>query len=363
MHDVDYMKKAIALAKNGIGFVNPNPLVGAVIVKNGKIIGEGWHECYGQPHAERNALKHCTESPENAEIYVTLEPCCHYGKNPPCTEALIQAGIRKVFVGSNDPNPLVAGKGIQQLRNAGIEVFTGICKEECDKLNKIFFHYITTGKPYCLLKIAMTADGKIATRSGKSKWITGEKARQHVHETRKRFSAILCGIGTVLADDPLLNCRTENPSHPTRIICDTQLRIPLNSRILQTAKTIPTIIATSCKENSALAAVQQTGAEILQLPISEGHVDLSVLMEKLGNSGIDSVLIEGGAEIHEAALHSGIVQHVQIYIAPKIFGGVSAKSAVGGSGVAEVSEAYSLSSPEIRRYDEDILLDYDVIGG
>lgn len=207
-----YMLRAIELAKLGTGFVNPNPLVGAVIVKNGRIIGEGYHMKYGTLHAERNALKNCTESPEGAEMYVTLEPCCHYGKNPPCTDAVIASGIKKVYVGSDDPNPLVAGKGIKILRENGIEVVTHFMKEECDKLNDIFFYYITNKKPYVILKYAMTADGKIATSTGKSKWISNEASREHTHQTRKKVAAILVGIGTVLNDNPMLNCRCENPS-------------------------------------------------------------------------------------------------------------------------------------------------------
>ncbi len=361
MESTDYMRRAVELARNGIGFVNPNPLVGAVIVKDGRIIGEGWHEKYGELHAERNALKNCTESPEGAEMYVTLEPCCHYGKNPPCTEALIQAGIRKVYIGSDDPNPLVAGKGIQQLQEAGIEVETGVCKTECDRLNRIFFHYITTKTPYCMMKIAMTADGKTATRAGLSKWITGEASRQHVHELRKQFAGIMCGIGTVIADDPSLTCRIENPSNPVRIVCDTHLRIPMDCKIVHTAKEVPTIIATASENHAKLEKLQNLGVQILQVSSKEGHINLKSLMRKLGAQGLDSVLLEGGSHLHESALRAGIVQHVQIYIAPKIFGGVSAKTAIGGVGVSEVDEAYRLSAPEIRQYGNDILLDYDIL--
>ncbi|MBR0484106.1 MAG: bifunctional diaminohydroxyphosphoribosylaminopyrimidine deaminase/5-amino-6-(5-phosphoribosylamino)uracil reductase RibD [Oscillospiraceae bacterium] len=363
MTDEEYMLRAVQLARNGIGFVNPNPLVGAVIVKNGNIIGEGWHEQYGQPHAERNALKNCTESPEGAEIYVTLEPCCHHGKQPPCTEAIIQAGIRKVYIGSDDPNPLVAGKGAELLRQAGIEVQTGVCQAECDKLNKIFFHYITTKTPYCMMKIAMTADGKTATRTGLSRWITNEASRRHVHETRKQFSGIMCGIGTVIADNPSLTCRIENPSNPTRIICDTHLRIPVECNIVRTADQVPTIVATSSQDEAKLEKLRNHGVQILKIKAHEGNINLKLLMKKLGEQGIDSVLLEGGACLHESALRAGIVQHVQIYIAPKIFGGVSAKTAVGGLGVEEVDEAYRLSTPEIRTFGSDILLDYDILEG
>ena len=320
-------------------------------------------EKYGQPHAERNALKNCTEDPRGAEIYVTLEPCCHHGKNPPCTDALIEAGIKKVYIGSDDPNPLVAGKGIARLLDAGIEVVKGICKEECDKLNFIFFHYITSRTPYCMMKIAMTADGKTATRSGFSKWITGEASRRHVHELRKQFAGIMCGIGTVLTDDPTLNCRIENPSNPIRIICDTNLRIPLDCKIVHSAKEIPTIVATSCIDEQKVSALETYGVQILEVPSEDGHIKLNTLMHKLGAMKIDSVLLEGGAELHESALRAGIVQHIQVYIAPKIFGGAGAKSAIGGLGVSAVDDAYRLSAPTIRRFGDDVLLDYDILEG
>ena len=357
-----YMQRAIALAKQGSGFVNPNPLVGAVIVKDGRIIGEGYHMKYGTPHAERNALANCTEDPAGAEMYVALEPCCHYGKNPPCTEAVIAAGIRKVYTGSDDPNPLVAGKGLQQLRDAGIEVETGICKSECDKMNRIFFHYITTKTPYCILKTAMTADGKTATRTGKSQWITNELSRAHVHETRKRCAAILCGIGTVLADDPMLNCRTENPSNPVRIVCDTHLRIPLQSKLVQTAREIPTYVAACGGDLDKRASLEAAGVHILDVPAdAEGHTDLRALMQILGDMKLDSVLIEGGAELHGAALQAGIVQAVQVYMAPMMFGGREAKTAVGGVGAAEIADAVRFGTPEITRFGNDILLEYEVI--
>lgn len=362
MTDIEWMRRAIALARNGTGFVNPNPLVGAVIVRDGKCIGEGWHERYGEPHAERNALANCTENPKGADMYVTLEPCCHTGKQPPCTEAIIAAGIRKVFVGSDDPNMLVAGKGIGQLRDAGIEVETQFLKEECDALNPIFFHYITTKTPYVIMKIAMTADGKTATRAGLSKWITGAEARRHVHETRKRCAAIMIGIGTVLADDPTLNCRIENPSHPIRVICDSNLQIPIDCKLVATAREIPTYVAACHIDRRKAAELEAQGVHVLETISTDGRVNLKSLMRRLGALGIDSILLEGGAALHEAALREGIVQHVQVYIAPKMFGGVSAKSAVGGLGVYEVEEAYRLTRPTFERFGDDILLEFDVKG-
>lgn len=357
-----YMERAINLAKRGIGFVNPNPLVGAVIIKDGRIIGEGYHERCGGLHAERNALQNCTEDPRGATMFVTLEPCCHHGKTPPCTDAIIEHGIATVFVGSDDPNPLVAGKGVQALRDAGITVHTGMCKEECDALNRVFFHYIRTKTPFCVMKTAMTADGKTATRTGLSRWISNSESRRHVHETRKRVAGIMVGIGTVLSDDPMLNCRADNPSHPARIVCDTNLQIPEDCRLVHSAQDIPTYVAASRIDPRKRAVLEQRGVHVLEIPEMDGHVNLRALMYRLGELEIDSILIEGGAALHEAALRSGIVQHVHVYVAPKIFGGFSAKSAVGGLGVASPDEAYRLSCPTITRFGDDVLLEYDVEG-
>ncbi|MCR4645415.1 MAG: bifunctional diaminohydroxyphosphoribosylaminopyrimidine deaminase/5-amino-6-(5-phosphoribosylamino)uracil reductase RibD [Oscillospiraceae bacterium] len=361
MKPEECMKRAIELAENGVGFVNPNPLVGAVIVRDGEIIGEGWHQKYGEAHAEVNALNACTESPVGAELFVTLEPCCHQGHQPPCTDAIIKAGISKVWIGSMDPNPLVAGKGAAMLEAAGIEVVRDFLKEECMKLNKIFFHYISTKTPYVILKIAMTADGKTATRAGLSRWITGVEARRHVHEMRKRCAAIMVGIGTVLADDPMLTCRVENPSNPVRVICDSNLQIPLDCKLVATAKEIPTYVACCGSDSRKTELLEKRGVHVLEIVSSDGRVNLRSLMRKLGSLGIDSVLLEGGAALHEAALRSGIVQQMQVYIAPKVFGGVSAKSAVGGLGVYEVEEAYRLAPPTISRFGEDVLLDFEVL--
>ncbi len=358
-----YMRMAIELASGGIGFVNPNPLVGAVIVKNGRVIGQGFHERCGELHAERNAFVHCTESAEGADIYVTLEPCCHYGRTSPCTEAIIEHKIKRVFVGSDDPNPKVSGNGINKLRDNGIEVITGVLKHECDSLNEIFFHYISTSMPYVILKYAMTADGKISTFSGKSKWITCEESRKNVHNTRKRVAAIMTGVGTVIADDPMLTCRIENPSNPIRIICDSTLRIPVHSNILATSHDIPTYIATVSDDEEKCDIIRQMGAGIIKTTRKNCRVDLYELMEKLGQMNIDSILVEGGAELAYSALESNIVNKLQVYIAPKIFGGSCAKTAVSGKGVNLPSEAFMLSSPEIKRIGDDILLEYNIKQG
>lgn len=355
-----YMRRAIELAQKGTGWTSPNPLVGAVIVKNGEIIGEGYHAKYGDLHAERNALKNCTTSPKGADIYVTLEPCCHHGKQPPCTDALIEAGIQKVYIGSDDPNPLVAGKGIQILRAHGIEVVTHFLKEECDALNDVFFHFIQNKTPYVVMKYAMSMDGKIAAASGDARWVTGEMARKKVHLDRHRYTGIMVGIGTVLADDPVLNCRVENTKNPVRIVCDTRLRIPEVSAIVQTANTIPTIIATASKNTEKMALLKACGCQILEVPVADGHIDLKVLMQMLGAQGIDSILLEGGAALNWSALQSGIIQKVQTYIAPKIIGGNTAKTPVGGQGILKMSDAFELERQKIEYIDEDIFIESTV---
>lgn len=368
MTNEEFMRLAIEEAKRGIGFVNPNPLVGAVIVKNGRIIGKGAHLRYGSLHAERNALAACSESTDGADMYVTLEPCCHYGKNPPCTEAVIASGIRRVFVGSSDPNPLVAGKGIQRLKAARIRVTEGVLKDECDALNSIFFHYITSKTPFVTMKYAMSADGKIAAYTGSSKWITGEEARLDVQHERLRHSAIMVGVGTVIADDPSLTCRLEGGRNPIRIICDSNLRIPPDCGIVRTAKDVPTIIA--CCESADIAKMnrleKQYGCKIIAVKSENDRVDLRELMRKLGEQGIDSILLEGGSELNWSALSSGIVNRVLGYIAPKLIGGNNAKSPIGGIGAPAPDDGWQLADTKLRTIGNDILMEsrviYDVHG-
>ena len=350
----EYMRRAIELAKKGCGYTNPNPLVGAVIVKDQRVIGEGYHEKIGGLHAERNALKNCIEDPEGAEIYVTLEPCCHYGKTPPCTEALIEAGIKKVYVGNLDPNPKVAGGGIKILNDHGIETETGILEEECRQLNDIFFHYIQNDIPYTALKYAMTLDGKIATATGESKWITGEEARRHVHTLRHQYAAIMAGIGTVLADDPMLNARIEHGNDPIRVICDSNLRISEGSNIVKTAREIPTIIATISEDQEKIAKLEQKGCKILKTSEQDGKVNVKEVLKQLRNMEIDSVLVEGGGAIHGSFLTSGLVQKVYCYIAPKMIGGKDALSPVLGKGIEKMSDAVEITDVTVQNFGSDI---------
>lgn len=359
--DIEYMKLALELAQMGCGHVNPNPMVGAVIVKNDRIIGKGYHTRCGNLHAEREALVACTESPEGAEMYVTLEPCCHYGKQPPCTDALIEAGISHVYVGSPDPNPLVAGKGIGILREHGIEVTENVLREECDEINYVFLHYIRTGLPYVVMKYAMTMDGKTAARTGEARWITGETARKNVHSDRNRYYGIMIGIGTLLADDPLLTCRLPGGKNPVRIICDSKLRTPLTSQIVKTANEVPTIIAACSDDKDRIDALEKKGCTVIRVSEKNGHADLNELMRKLGEMKIDSILLEGGSQLNWSALESGIVNRVQAYVAPKILGGKTAPSPVGGIGVDIPDAAFMLTPPKVTIIDNDILLESEVI--
>ena len=373
LSDEIFMRRAIELAKMGLGRTNPNPLVGAVIVKEGAVIGEGYHHVYGDLHAERDAIKNCKEKgndPAGATIYVTLEPCSHFGKQPPCIHAVKEAGISKVVIGSRDPNPLVNGKGTRWLRENGIEVIEDFLREECDSLNEIFFHYINTKTPFVALKYAMTMDGKIATKTGESKWISGEKSREHAHSLRNKYTCIMAGIGTVLADDPMLNCRIAGGRNPVRVICDSSLKIPLESNIVKTAKDIPTIVACTriatvdSKENAdintstradKIAALQKAGIEVFT---TDGDkVDLKALMTHLAEKKLDSVLIEGGGEINFSALNAGIVNKVYAYIAPQCFGGF-AKSPVGGTGIDKVCDSFKFKVTDTKMIDGDVLVEF-----
>lgn len=367
------MRRAIELAKKGGGFVHPNPLVGCVVVKDGHIIAEGYHEKYGGFHAERNALTYCKTETNEALLYVTLEPCCHYGKTPPCTEIIIEKGIKKVFVGILDPNPLVAGKGVKMLQDAGIEVEVGICEDEIRELNKVFLKYITTKRPYVIMKTAMTLDGKIAAHTGDSKWVTNEESRKMVHQLRGEMAGVVVGIGTVLADDPMLTCRLEGNHHqPIRIVVDSNLRIPIDSQLVKTAKEYKTIIATTVISTEAersgeisfncrrfldsLRSLEMTGAEIIECQSNNNRVDINDLMTRLGSMGIDSLLLEGGSTLDAAFLEAGCVDEVWAFIAPKIIGGSDAKTPVAGKGIDRMCDAINLQNIDIQNINGDILI-------
>ena len=356
--DKKYMRIALEIARNGEGRVNPNPLVGAVIVKDDEIVAKGWHAYFGGPHAERHAMSKCTpEDLRGAIMYVTLEPCNHHGKTPPCTDAIIAAGIAEVVVGCKDQNPAVGGNGIAKLLEAGVHVRTGVLEEECLEINKIFFHYISKGTPYVNMKYAMTIDGRISTASGDSKWITGETARERVHRDRNRYAAIMVGVGTIIEDDPDLTCRIEGGRNPLRVICDTHLRTPLSSRIVRSANKVPTVIATCSTNACVISQYKALGCDVVCLPNRDG-VDLVELMTILGKRGIDSVLQEGGAKLNWSALEAGIINGVQAYVAPKFFG--SGAPPVTGRGVDSPSEALLLKNMRVTHLGKDVLIEADI---
>ena len=362
MFERKYMRLAIKLANKGAGAVNPNPLVGAVIVKDDQIIGQGYHKAYGGLHAEREAFENLTQSAEGADMYVTLEPCCHHGKQPPCVEAIVEHKIKRVYVGSDDPNSLVSGKGYEYLREHGVEVHTHMMKDKCDELNDIFFHYITTKTPYVIMKYAMTMDGKISAYTGKSKWISNEASRHNSQELRNICSGIMVGIGTVFADDPMLTCRLEDGHNPVRIICDTKLRIPMDSNIVKTAGEVRTIVAAGesikGKINDKYNELMKKNVEVIFIEEEDGEINLKMLMNKLGELEIDSVIIEGGGTLNYSALKAEIVNEVMIYMAPKLLGGKDALTAVEGKGFEEPDLAAHFTLKEVRNLDDDLLIRY-----
>ncbi len=351
------MKEAIKLAKKGAGYVSPNPMVGCVIVKNDTIIGKGWHKKYGDAHSEVNAIHSASESIEGSEVYVTLEPCSHYGKTPPCAKALIEHNVKKVYVGCLDPNPLVAGKGVKMLRDAGIDVEVGVMEQECKDINPIFFKYITTHTPFVVMKSAVTLDGKIATYTGDSRWVTNEKSRLFCQELRHKLKAIMVGINTVMIDNPSLTCRIENGINPIRIIVDSNLRIPLQSKVLQLKNDDRCIIATvEITDTDKANKLRENGIEILECKSKNNEVDLIDLMKQLGKLKIDSILLEGGGTLNYSAIESGIVDYALTFISPKIVGGKTAKTSVEGTGIEHMSDAIKIENPKVKFFDEDILI-------
>lgn len=364
------MRIALDLAQKGRGNVHPNPLVGAIIVKNETVIGKGFHEKRGQAHAEVNAISdarsHGCEDFSDTILYVTLEPCCHYGKTPPCTDLIISCGIKKVIFGMNDPNPLVQGKGKTALEHAGITVIAGVLESECISLNRIFIKYITKKVPFVLLKTALSLDGKIATSNGESRWISCEESRADVHRLRNEYTAVMCGINTVLEDNPLLNIRlTKNIStpivNPIRIITDSTLRIPFDSNIVQTAHQIPTIIATIAPVlPEKKEFLENAGVTILCVGEKNGKVNLNELMIELGKLEIDSILLEGGSSLSFSALESEVVDCIRFYIAPILIGGEKSKNAVGGKGFIPLSAAAKISNIRSSFLGTDIIIEGDI---
>jgi diaminohydroxyphosphoribosylaminopyrimidine deaminase/5-amino-6-(5-phosphoribosylamino)uracil reductase len=357
-----WMGKALVLAEKARGCTSPNPLVGAIVVRNGRSVGEGYHRKAGDAHAEVIALDKAGEQASGAVLFVTLEPCCHEGKTPPCTKRIIASGIKKVIVAMKDPNPLVSGKGIEELEGEGIEVSCGLLEKKARQVNEVFVKYITSGCPFVTMKAAVSLDGKIATRTGESRWITGHASREYVHKQRSFHDAILVGVDTVLADNPHLTCRIKDkePYVVRRIIVDSRGRTPPDANVLMAPAEKKTIIAATGEiPASRVMELEQAGAEVLVTDAdSHGRVDLISLMNRLGQREISSVFIEGGGRVNAAAVKAGIVDKLLLFIAPKIIGGRNAPTFIEGDGIEHIEEAWHLYLSSMHRYDGDIMCEY-----
>jgi diaminohydroxyphosphoribosylaminopyrimidine deaminase/5-amino-6-(5-phosphoribosylamino)uracil reductase len=354
--DWPWMQRALELAERGRGYVEPNPLVGAVVVRDGRAVGEGWHQRYGEAHAEIHALAAAGEAARDATLYVTLEPCCHHGKTPPCTDAVLRAGIRRVVAAMSDPFPEVAGKGTALLRAAGVEVETALGEAEARRLNAPYLKLLATGRPYVHAKWAMTLDGKIATRTGDSKWISNETARHRVHALRGRMDAILVGIGTVLADDPQLTARPPGPRTAVRIILDSQGRLPNDCQLAQTARQTPVLVVTAnLLPANRMAELQALGCEALSLP-SASRPGVGALLDELGRRRMTNILVEGGSEVLGSFLDARAMDEVHVFVAPRLVGGALARTPVASVGVGKIAQSLLLPEWHVERVGDNILV-------
>jgi diaminohydroxyphosphoribosylaminopyrimidine deaminase/5-amino-6-(5-phosphoribosylamino)uracil reductase len=353
--DIRWMKRALELAEHGRGLVEPNPLVGAVVVRNDQCVGEGWHERFGAVHAEIHALARAGQAARGATLYITLEPCCHHGKTPPCTDAILQAGVRRVVAAMLDPFPQVAGRGAGQLRQAGISVDLDVCRAEARRLNAPYLTLVGRGRPHVHAKWAMTLDGKICTRSGDSQWISGAASRRYVHELRGRMDAIVIGIGTALADDPRLTARPPGPRAPCRIVLDSRARLPMTSKLAATARETPTLVAVGAQAHpDQVQSLREQGCEVLLLSENE-QVRVTDLLNELGRRRWTNVLVEGGSAVLGSFFDAGVVDEVHAFIAPKIVGGAG-KSPVGGRGIEQIARAVSLHDCDVQQFEGDVLV-------
>ena len=355
------MLKALELARKGK--TSPNPMVGAVLVKNNRIIAEGFHSRAGGPHAEVVALRKAGGKARGADLYVNLEPCCHVGRTPPCTDAIIQSGVTRVFIGMKDPNKLVKGKGIRILKAAGIKVSAGLMKKDCEKLNEVFVKVMKTGMPFVTVKTAMSLDGKIATREGDSRWISGVKSRDFVHELRNQNDAILVGTNTILKDNPQLTCRLKKKRgrHPARIILDRRNRIPLTAKVFTNSQTQRVVYVSGSKLSTKREQLLKTkNIEVLKVKTLKSGFDLKQLMKLLAQKELNSILIEGGGEINSSALEAGIVDRVFAFISPILVGGQQAPSPIGGEGVAKITKAMRLGNMKVIPIGDDLMVEAEI---
>lgn len=353
--DSVFMRMAVTLARKGLGRTGPNPPVGAVIVQSGVVVGRGYHRRAGEPHAEVIALAEAGDRARGATLYVTLEPCTHQGRTPPCCDALIRSGVRRVVVGARDPNPNVSGRGLELLAQHGLETQSGVEEAACAELIAAFRKHVTSGLPLVTLKLAASLDGRIATASGQSRWITGEAARRKVHQLRNEVDAVMVGAGTVIADDPLLTCRARGGRDPLRIIVDGRLRVPLTARVLTTGSAARTLIATTRRDSRALAPFERTGARVTVLRGHRGVFPIRSLLALLGKEGIMSVMIEGGATLAAAALREGVVDRLICFFAPKIIGG-DGLPMIGALGIRKLTGALQVSDMTLSRVGKDWMI-------
>lgn len=353
MHE-RFMKRAISLARRGEGRVSPNPLVGAVVVKNQTVIGEGYHLYARKDHAEVVALQRAGRRSSGASLYLNLEPCVHFGRTSPCVDRIIQAGLREVFVAMKDPNPLVSGKGLKKLRRHGIVVHEGLCREAAQHLNEKFFHFIQTGQPFVLLKLALTLDGKMATRSGDSQWITGDRSRKEAHRLRYQYDGILVGIRTLLKDNPSLNVRWSRRNRITRVILDTGLRTPAQAKIFRSDD--PVVIFHGQRAAKKRIRNLSSWATLVAVPVSDGRLDWSTILGQLGQLKVSSLIVEGGTRVAASALRSGIVQKVNFFYGPRIIG-ADGQAGIEDLGVTRLKEAVQLNGTRLKRFGSDFLVE------
>lgn len=364
--ELERMKEALALAARGRGMTHPNPMVGAVVARDGEVVGKGYHRGPYTRHAEAEALARAGEQARGADLYVTLEPCNHHGRTPPCTEAIINAGVRRVLVAARDPNPSVTGGGVERLRDAGIEVECGLLEGRARELNAAYFKYVTTGKPLIILKAAVTADGKVAARAGASRWITGEAARRAAHRLRRESDAVLVGRGTVEADDPELTVRLVRLGRakpPLRVVVDSRLALDTSSRLAEGGEPRVLVATTAAHDAAKADLLRARGIEIMVLPEKEGKVDLDGLLRALGEMGVAQLLVEGGPTLISSFLEQGLADRLALFVAPKVFGDDDAPSWVTGRRVEDPGEGIGFVWKGLRKLGEDVLLEAELVGG
>lgn len=358
--DSKFMRMAISEARKGLGMTSPNPVVGAVVVNKNKVIAKGYHKKAGSAHAEVDALEKIHYNAKGCTLYVTLEPCNHYGRTPPCTMAILRSGITRVVIGMRDPNPKVKGGGCEYLSAKGIEVKTGILEEQCRRLNEPYIKYVRTGRPFVVLKSALTLDGWMATRTGQSKWITGASSRRFVHRMRQRSDAVMVGVGTVAKDDPLLTARdgVKSGRQPMRIIIDTQLRSPMDSRIFQSVDIAPVmvVVGSGIEASSDLKRLMEKGVSVVRAPEKKGMVDLAALMDILGAREIMSLMVEGGARLNRSLMSAKLIDKFYIFLAPKLLGGGDGIPMFRGQGPARIDDGLLLKDLSLRRFNQDIMV-------